>query len=72
MAKTQNVFHPGRHSLAEDFDGITTRTEGEVDDRRVVLYKLGFEPPEEEVQVDAQVSTRTTLPLSSYGYVEAR
>ncbi|CAM9522702.1 unnamed protein product [Ectocarpus sp. 4 AP-2014] len=44
-----------QHSLAEDFDGITTRTEGELDDRRVVLYKLGYEPPEEEVQVDAQV-----------------
>lgn len=44
-----------RHSLAEEFDGVTTRTEGELDDRHVVLYKLGYEPPEEEVQVDAQV-----------------
>ena len=34
---------------------MTTRTEGELDDRRVVLYKLGYEPPEEEVQVDTQV-----------------
>lgn len=47
-----------RHSLAEEFDGITTRTEGELDDRRVVLYKLGYEPPEEEVQVDPQVCVR--------------
>ncbi|CAM9883227.1 unnamed protein product [Pylaiella littoralis] len=57
-----------QHSLAEDFDGITTRTEGEVDDRRVVLYKLGFEPPEEEVQVDAQVHiglSRNTASSSS-------
>ena len=37
---------------------MTTRTEGEVDDRHVVLYKLGYEPPEEEVQVDAQVRHR--------------
>eukprot|EP00903_Cladosiphon_okamuranus_P018807 g17300.t1 len=44
-----------QHSLAEEFDGVTTRTEGELDDRHVVLYKLGYEPPEEEVQVDAQV-----------------
>ncbi|CAN0030742.1 unnamed protein product [Ectocarpus fasciculatus] len=57
-----------QHSLAEDFDGITTRTEGELDDRRVVLYKLGYEPPEEEVQVDAQVHiglSRNTLSSGS-------
>eukprot|EP00752_Nemacystus_decipiens_P012662 g11216.t1 len=44
-----------QHSLAEEFDGVTTRTEGEVDDRHVVVYKLGYEPPEEEIQVDPQV-----------------
>ncbi|CAM9964727.1 unnamed protein product [Scytosiphon promiscuus] len=58
-----------QHSLAEEVDGVTTRTEGELDDRRVVLYKLGYEPPEEEVQVDAQVhlglATNTTSSSSS-------
>lgn len=49
------VTADNRHSLAEEFDGVTTRTEGELDDRHVVLYKLGYEPPEEEVQVDPQV-----------------
>lgn len=38
-------------------DGITTRTEGEVDDRHVVVYKLGYEPPDEEVMLDPQVGT---------------
>lgn len=54
-----------RHSLAEEFDGVTTRTEGEVDDRHVVLYKLGYEPPEEEAQVDRQVGNTAAVGANS-------
>ncbi|CAM9320719.1 unnamed protein product [Choristocarpus tenellus] len=43
------------HDLAESIDGITSRTEGEPEDRHVVVYKLGYAPPEEDVLVDAQV-----------------
>ena len=56
MASHSKLPRTNRHSLAEEFDGVTTRTEGELDDRHVVLYKLGYEPPEEEVQVDPQVT----------------
>lgn len=48
-----------QHGLAEDMDGITTRTEGEVDDRHVVVYKLGYEPPDEEVMLDPQIHVPT-------------
>eukprot|EP00904_Undaria_pinnatifida_P007775 jgi/Undpi1/4127/HiC_scaffold_16.g07494.m1 len=60
-----------QHSLAEDIDGITTRTEGEVDDRRVVAYKLGYEPPEEDFELDAQVSIGTGRMMTSASAVSA-
>ncbi|CAM9195980.1 unnamed protein product [Sphacelaria rigidula] len=59
-----------QHGLAEDIDGITSRTEGEVDDRHVVVYKLGYEPPEEEVMLDPEIivsapSRKSPLPTAS-------